>query len=345
MFKKIVVLILVHNLTFAVAPVTDAMSYSYLIESINQTTQLIENANKQIETLGGIKTATDNLKRDIYNAKDGLTGAMDRLQGALQKSKETINNVSIKKLFSFKRKDIGHGSGGLAQKDIEKVLSQWIGSADSAITGGKSKKDVKSDFEKISRLNAALKEKSLKDFQRVLDGESGARTDYNNNIKLQKFVDKNIKNTKDAMVADIYKMTMDSFNKYYFAKDGQKSAYEDDEERLAELKEAIGQQKDLYRKVHLTNMLLFEMLQLSFRQYRHTINYRNAVVMNGYNNKNNTSFMKQIKKINSINSMSEKELKKYVNRNDTSKVSTPIKPKNKWFTQPSNFSLFDKAKF
>jgi hypothetical protein len=88
--------------------VTDPGSYLYYIQQIEQMTKMLNMMQQEVETLGGIKTATDDVKRQLYKVQDEFIGAMNNyiqasisLQGSINNTPETID-----KLFSTDRDSI-----------------------------------------------------------------------------------------------------------------------------------------------------------------------------------------------------------------------------------------------
>lgn len=111
--RKFIALFLGFQLVFATEVVTDPISYTYFVEQINQVTTLIKNAQEQVKTLGGVKTAIDDVKRQVYTVQDAVMGAMEDFASASQGLFDEINNMdeTTDQIFSMDRDSISTVQG------------------------------------------------------------------------------------------------------------------------------------------------------------------------------------------------------------------------------------------
>lgn len=117
MFKKTIVTLVAGllgvKLLYGPDVVTDPVSYTYYVQQINQTTQMIQNMQQQIQTLGGIKTAVDDMKRQVYTVQDSVTNALNGLQNATNGLFDSMAQVDdrVDEIFSMERDSISTVEG------------------------------------------------------------------------------------------------------------------------------------------------------------------------------------------------------------------------------------------
>jgi hypothetical protein len=106
--------------------VTDPPSYTYYVQQIEQATEMLQRMQQEVETLGGLKTATDDVKRQVYRVQDAFRNAMNNY---IQASESLANSVAntperIDKLFSTDRDSITTSSsdGGIFYEDTAAFL-------------------------------------------------------------------------------------------------------------------------------------------------------------------------------------------------------------------------------
>ena len=108
--------------------VSDPGSYHYHVEQITMATKQLNELTKQVQTLGGIKTATDDVKRQIYRVQDDFTMAMNNLVRAQQGLADSILNTdeTVDKLFSTDRDSIttSPSDGGVIYRDTAEFLDE-----------------------------------------------------------------------------------------------------------------------------------------------------------------------------------------------------------------------------
>jgi len=175
MKNKIILILLLSQVLNAVQPVTDMGSYSYYVNQINQTSTLINNSTQQIKSLGGIRSSIDDMKRDIYNAKDTLEGSIKNLKGSIKKLKEAGKSVEVKSLFSMRRDSIGSTSDGVFYDDISNEINSYFKAADEVLiekNGGKD--NMKKNKLVLYKLNKSLGKTSLNGFKAVM----GSKINY-----------------------------------------------------------------------------------------------------------------------------------------------------------------------
>jgi hypothetical protein len=125
MFRKLMFL-LVTSYSVAEMAVYDIGSYAYYIEQIEQATELLQKMQQEVETLGGIKTATDDVKRQIYHVQDAFRNAINSYIAASESLANAINNTpdTVDKLFSTDRDSITTSptQGGVYYQDTTALL-------------------------------------------------------------------------------------------------------------------------------------------------------------------------------------------------------------------------------
>lgn len=123
--------------------VTDPSSYSYYVQQIKEAQKQLAEAQKQVDTLGGIKTTADQTKRAVmgnYNRAMGLVTDLQRLQKKLEASPTTIQG-SAKKWLSLGDAGLEIGEDGFYA--VGKVLdTHWI-----------DPRDLKKNAERLKHLD------------------------------------------------------------------------------------------------------------------------------------------------------------------------------------------------
>ncbi|OCL81902.1 hypothetical protein [Arcobacter porcinus] len=131
MLKRIIFLGLSFQLVFASAMVvSDPVSYTHYIEQINEFKKQVDLMTKQIETLGGIKTATDDVKRQIYTVKEQFDSTMMAMMRAGERMGEALANTkdNVKKVGSYKKDSIttSQSDGGFLYEDTAKLIDAFF---------------------------------------------------------------------------------------------------------------------------------------------------------------------------------------------------------------------------
>jgi hypothetical protein len=120
------ILVMMCGILNAVTPVVDAGSYAYYVEQIEQATHMIQLVQQEIETLGGIKTVTDDVKRQIYHVQDAFRNAINGYITASNSLADAITNTpdTVDKLFSIDRDSISTSpdQGGYFYQDTTAFL-------------------------------------------------------------------------------------------------------------------------------------------------------------------------------------------------------------------------------
>lgn len=92
------------SFSFGGMPVTDPTSYTYYIDQINKTTEVINNTSEQIETLGGIRTQVDQMKNAVW-------GVYNKTMGAIENAERASERLSNQKAPIDETLDIYNTSG------------------------------------------------------------------------------------------------------------------------------------------------------------------------------------------------------------------------------------------
>jgi carbon monoxide dehydrogenase subunit G len=110
--------------------VTDPGSYLYYIQQIEQMTEMLNKTQQQVETLGGIKTVTDDVKRQLYRVHDQFVGAIETYKRANESLTNAVNNTpnTIDKLFSIDRDSIttSPNDGGVFYKETAELIDDMF---------------------------------------------------------------------------------------------------------------------------------------------------------------------------------------------------------------------------
>lgn len=123
--------------------VTDPSSYSYYVQQIKEAQKALVEAQKQVDTLGGIKTTADQAKRAVmgnYNRAMGLVTDLQRLEKKLASTPTTIQG-SAKKWLSLGDAGLEIGEDGFYA--VGKILdTHWI-----------DPRDLKKNAERLKHLD------------------------------------------------------------------------------------------------------------------------------------------------------------------------------------------------
>jgi len=293
MIKRSIVLAILFNTNlFGVAAVVaDPGSYAYYMQQIAQVTKTIDLITTQIKTLGGIRTAVDDTKRTIYNAKDNLENVMGNLKGSMVGLTDAMSNTEVKSLWSIKRSSIGTGSGGLISGDISEKINTYFKLADEAVIkrmGGKEK--LKEWQLELYTLNKALSQTNLNDFEAVMSKklddkklkESLLISDYLVDIEEQ---------TKDDIQQDAFANVQENYNELFHPTDEQRFKREEDLKRLESFTKYIETSDDFMQQTQTTNLILVEILNILNREYKSALKYRNAIASLHLKNINNPDYL------------------------------------------------------
>jgi hypothetical protein len=110
--KIIIGFFLIPSLSFSGMPVTDPTSYTYMMDQISKTTELINKTTDQIETLGGIRTQVDQVKQSMH-------GVYNKTMGAINNAKRAEERLSNATLPIKETMDINDTSGAYGGSDVE----------------------------------------------------------------------------------------------------------------------------------------------------------------------------------------------------------------------------------
>lgn len=123
--------------------VSDPGSYGYYVQQIKEAQKAVSEAQKQVETLGGIKTTADQAKRAVmgnYNRAMGLVNDLQRLEKKLASTPTTIQG-SAKKWLSLGDAGLEIGEDGFYA--VGKILdTHWI-----------DPRDLKKNAERLKHLD------------------------------------------------------------------------------------------------------------------------------------------------------------------------------------------------
>ena len=305
----------------AVQPVTDTKSYLYIIQSINQTTQLINGMSQQIQTLGGIRTVMDDVKGDINDAKSTLKGSLEALKSAKDNLDKTMNNSEIKSLFDMDAQRTTSSGQGILYKDMAKIFQDGSKKADAGIIkffGGKEK--FQNVLNNQFKLNRALKANSVADFVKAINKPmtSQERKKVKDSALIFNYSNKNNKLRRNSHQRVSAEFVTNEFNKLNFPNEEQKAQKAKDTKKLQRLLKYIGKAKDMRQSIKTTNLVLFEILQLLQKDYKNALSYRSAMVSMYLGNKSGSVLARELqereKKFNKA-SMSKSTI--YIEDKDT----------------------------
>jgi hypothetical protein len=294
MLKKFLVLLLSYQLSFSFVT-TDPTSYIYFMQQIQQMTKMIDAATTQIKTLGGIRTAMDETKRQIYNAKDNLDGAFSNLQSAMKDLQEATSNAEVKSLFDLGRDSIKTNSTeGILYKNITNEIQSYFDNADDAIMKNFDKAKLQAYDEEMKKLTAALSSNSLEDAKKNLETLDYAK--ISKNLLLRDYLASLQGKSKEGYRNYALKMNNDIWNKYFLPNEEEKEKRKARQEKVAKYISYIENSSDIYQQTQTTNMILSEILTVLNEEYKSAISYRNAMSLLYLSNSDNQSFLDQIKK-------------------------------------------------
>ncbi|RXJ82176.1 hypothetical protein [Arcobacter sp. F2176] len=294
MLKKFLVLLLSYQLSFSFVT-TDPTSYVYFMQQIQQMTKMIDAATTQIKTLGGIRTAMDETKRQIYNAKDNLEGAFSNLQSAMKDLQEATSNAEVKSLFDLGRDSIKTNSTeGILYKNITNEIQSYFDNADDAIMKNFDKAKLQAYDEEMKKLTAALSSNSLEDAKKNLETLDYAK--ISKNLLLRDYLASLQGKSKEGYRNYALKMNNDIWNKYFLPNEEEKEKRKARQEKVAKYISYIENSSDIYQQTQTTNMILAEILTVLNEEYKSAISYRNAMSLLYLSNSDNKSFLDQIKK-------------------------------------------------
>lgn len=294
MLKKFIVLILSYQLSFGFV-VTDPASYVYFMQQVAQFTQMINQVTTQIETLGGIRTALDETKRQIYNTKDNLEGAFANLQDSIKGLHEATDNAEIKSLFDLGRDSITTNSTeGIFYKDITEKIQGYFDSADEAIMKDIDKAKLQAFDEEMKKTNAALSANSSKDFLEKLNTMDFDK--MQKNLLIRDYLIELKKGGKEAIQQLALKSNNDLWIKHNLPNEEQKEKQKERRERVEKYISYIENSSDIYQQTQTTNMILVEIMTILKEEYNSALNFRNAMTLLFLGNSDNQQFLKQVEK-------------------------------------------------
>jgi hypothetical protein len=121
--------------------VSDPGSYGYYVQQISEAQKAVSEAQKQVETLGGIKTIADKAQRAVvgnYNRAMGLVSDLQRLQKRIESTPTTIQGAA-KKWLSLGNDGLEIGEDGFVA--VGKLLdTHWIDPRDISKSAERLKK-------------------------------------------------------------------------------------------------------------------------------------------------------------------------------------------------------------
>lgn len=133
---------------------SDPTSYTYFVQQIKEAQLQLKEAQKQVDTLGGIKTTAEQTQRAVtgnYNRAMGLVSDLQRLQKKLEATPTTIQG-SAKKWLALGDAGLEIGEDGFYA--VGKVLdTTWI-----------DPRDLKKNAERLKKLDQVyqVKQASLR---------------------------------------------------------------------------------------------------------------------------------------------------------------------------------------
>jgi len=274
--------------------VSDPSSYAYYVEQIEQMSKTMDLITSQIKTLGGIRTAVDDTKRTIYNAKDNLENVMGNLKNSMKNLTDAMSNVEVKSLWSLKRSSIGSGSGGLFSGDISKQIELYFKMADDEIIermGGREK--LKELEIELQTLNQALAQTNLNDFQTVMDMKVNTKK-INEGLLVTEYL-QDIKNqTREDVQQNAFANIQENYNEFFNPTHDQKSKRMENLKRLESFTKYIETSDDFMQQTQTTNLILVEILNILNREYKSALKYRNAIATIHLKNINNPAYLAQL---------------------------------------------------
>jgi translation initiation factor 2B subunit (eIF-2B alpha/beta/delta family) len=304
MKKKFITLILSYQLSFGFT-VTDPASYVYLMQQVTQMSEMIQGVTKQIETLGGIRTALDETKRQIYNAKDNLEGAFGNLQDSMKGLREATDNAEIRSLFDLGRDSISTSSTeGIFYKDITEKIQGYFDSADEAIMKDIDKAKLQAFDEEMKKINEALSANSSKDALESLNTMDFDK--MQKNLLIKDYIVQLKKGGKEAIRQLALKSNNDLWIKHKLPNEEQKEKQKERQERVEKYISYIENSSDIYQQTQTTNMVLVEIMTILKEEYESALDFRNAMTLLFLENSDNQQFLKQVEKNQKVYSQLQK---------------------------------------
>jgi hypothetical protein len=294
MLKKFIALILSYQLSFGFV-VTDPASYVYFMQQVAQFTQMINQITTQIETLGGIRTALDETKRQIYNTKDNLEGAFANLQDSIKGLHEATDNTEIKSLFDLGRDSITTNSTeGIFYKDITEKIQGYFDSADEAIMKDIDKAKLQAFDQELKKTTEALSANSSKEFLETLNTMDFDK--MQKNLLIKDYLVELKKGGKEAIQQLALKTNNDLWIEHTLPNEEQQEKQKERKERIQKYISYIENSSDIYQQTQTTNMVLVEIMTILQEEYKSALNFRNAMTLLFLGNSDNQQFLKQVEK-------------------------------------------------
>lgn len=171
--------------------VSDPGSYGYYVQQIKAAQEAVAEAQKQVDTLGGIKTTADEAKRAVmgnYSRAMGLVSDLQRLQKKLEATPTTIQGAA-KKWLSLGDAGLEIGEDGFYA--VGKLLdTTWI-----------DPRDLKKNAERLKKLDQVYQVKQASLRGNIEASDEILRTMPERLKSIEKLVDQidHTENIKDAM--------------------------------------------------------------------------------------------------------------------------------------------------
>lgn len=293
MGRIIFILAISFNISFSGMPVTDPTSYTFYIQQIKQSVELINNISKQIATLGGIRTAIDEQKRAFYNAKDALENSVNSVVDAVEDLKETTSNAEIKSLFSLKRDSIKTNSqDGFLYGDITNLIDGYFKRADDAIIEAHGGKEAFEKFNKeYKKIVDVMGANSTKEIKEILnDGKKIENA--KNSLLLNDYVQAMQGEGREAIQQLALGQVNKTWKKYFTPTKEQEEKNKQRAERIENIAKYINDSSDMYQQAQTTNHLLFELYKLTMEEHKSAIEFRNAMALLYYTNSDDQQLIK-----------------------------------------------------
>ncbi|OCL86003.1 hypothetical protein AAX26_01653 [Aliarcobacter thereius] len=296
MLKKALALSLSVQLNFGAGMVvSDPVSYTYFMEQVAQYTEMINAMTTQIETLGGIQSAVDDTKRNIYNVSDNLQGLYNNLQNAMQGLMGAMENAEVKSLFDTSRESIKtNSSDGIFYKDIREAIDGLFQSMDETLMKQFDQGKLMQIDRDLKRLTDALKSNSAKDARSKLLGLN--YSDMNNSLLIKDLLNKSNKEAKEAYKNFVLSQNNDIYNDIYNPTDELKKEQEANQKKLEGYFDYIQNSSDLYQQTQTTNMILMEIVKILQEEYLSAVTYRNSMSLMFIENADKQDFNKKLQK-------------------------------------------------
>jgi hypothetical protein len=324
MTKKILLILISKIFLYAVTPVTDTDAYYYLINQINQTTQLLNGTSQQIATLGAIRMVMDDVKSDINDAKSNLKGSVQSLENAGKNFENTIDNVEIKSLLNLdaERTTVTGTGTGIAYNDLARVFTDSFKKADDGLInmfGGKT--NLNYFMKNQHQLTKALRTNSIEDFKRVMN-ENIDSEQVKNEILIHDYIEKTKNLDTQAKQSISAQLISQEWQKTFFpTTENQLQEKEERKQRMSELIGYIENSKDMRQSIKTTNMLLMELLQLAQKNFNSALHFRNAMASMYLRNGKGSELATELKKRQEELEKSKKSLPQSIRNTPVSKMN------------------------